>query len=67
MLDAIIGIAMLAHVIIAAIAGVLIPTTLKRLGIDPAFASSVFVTTITDVMGFAIFLSLASYVLSWLI
>ena len=66
-LGIIIGVAMLVNLIIAAITGVLVPTTLKRIGVDPALAAGVFVTTITDVMGFAIFLSLASYFLRWLI
>lgn len=66
-LGIIIGVAMLANLIIASIAGVLVPTALKWIGVDPALASSVFVTTTTDVMGFAIFLSLASYFLPWLI
>ncbi|GIV77461.1 magnesium transporter [Litorilinea aerophila] len=65
-LGVIIGLAMLANLIIAAIVGVLVPTTLKRLKVDPALASSVFVTTATDVMGFAIFLGLATYFLNWL-
>ena len=46
-----IGLAMLANLIVAGLAGVLIPATLKRLGADPALASSIFVTSVTDVMG----------------
>lgn len=66
-LGIVIGLAMLANLLIASVAGVLVPAILKRIGIDPALASSVFVTTMTDIMGFAIFLGLASYFLRWLI
>jgi len=44
-------------------AGVLVPVTLKRAGYDPALASSIFLTTVTDVMGFFTFLGLATVVL----
>ena len=47
----------------AGLAGILVPLTLDRLGIDPAVASSVFVTTVTDVVGFFAFLGLASWIL----
>ncbi len=47
----------------AALAGVLVPVTLKRLGFDPALAGGVILTTVTDVMGFLSFLGLASLVL----
>ena len=67
LLGAIIGLAMLGNLVVAAIAGVLVPTTLKRLNIDPALASSIFVTTATDVMGFALFLGLATLLLRWLL
>ena len=43
---------MLANLIVAGLAGVLIPATLKRLHADPALASSIFVTSVTDVMGY---------------
>ena len=48
----------------AALAGILIPLTLTRAGFDPAVASGVFVTTVTDVVGFFAFLGLATL---WLI
>ena len=67
MLGLIIGVAMLGNLFIAAIAGVAVPAALKWIGVDPALASGVFVTTITDIMGFAIFLGLASTFLQWLI
>ncbi|HHW34950.1 MAG TPA: magnesium transporter, partial [Paracoccus solventivorans] len=54
---------MIVNQIVAALAGVLIPLLLRRLGLDPALASGTFVTTLTDVMGFFVFLGLASWVL----
>ncbi len=50
---------MLANIVIAGLAGVLVPLTLERAGADPAVASSVFVTMTTDSMGFLVFLGLA--------
>ena len=44
-------------------ARVLVPLTLKRMGYDPALASSIFLTTVTDVMGFFTFLGLATVIL----
>ena len=58
-LGAVIGMAMIVNMIAAGTAGILIPLTLNRLKIDPAIASSVFVTTVTDVVGFFAFLGLA--------
>ena len=55
--------AMMMNQIVAALAGVLIPLLLRRLGLDPALASGTFVTTLTDVMGFFVFLGLATWVL----
>lgn len=55
--------AMLINLLTAALAGFLIPVTLRRVGVDPAVASSVFLTTATDVMGFFAFLSLAALLL----
>ena len=66
-LGVIIALAMMGNLIVAAIAGVLVPTTLKRLNVDPALASSIFVTTATDVMGFAFFLGLATLLIRWLL
>ncbi len=67
MLGVIIGVAMLGNLMVAAIAGVLVPMGLKLLRVDPALASSVFVTTATDMLGFTFFLGLATYFLRWLI
>ena len=59
-LGLIIGIAMILNLIVAALAGGLIPITLKRFGVDPAIAGGVLLTTITDVVGFMTFLGLAT-------
>jgi len=60
MLGAVIGLAMVTNILIAGLAGVLVPLTLDRFEADPAIASSVFVTMITDSMGFFVFLGLAT-------
>ncbi len=59
-LGGVIAAAMLINIIVAGFAGVLVPLTLERAGADPAVASSVFVTMITDSMGFLAFLGLAT-------
>ena len=59
-LGVVIGIAMLANLVAAALGGVLIPVGLYWLRVDPAVASGTFVTTITDVVGFFAFLGLAT-------
>jgi magnesium transporter len=56
----VIAMAMVINNMIAGLAGVLVPVTLERAGVDPAVSSAVFVTTSTDVMGFLSFLGLAS-------
>ena len=60
MLGVIIGLAMVLNLIVAGFAGTIIPLTLDRLKIDPALASGVILTTITDVFGFLSFLGLAT-------
>ena len=55
--------ALTANLLFAALAGVMVPVTLKRAGYDPALASSIFLTTVTDVMGFFTFLGLATLLL----
>ena len=62
-LGAIIASAMVVNMVTAGFFGAMIPLTLNKLGIDPALAGGVMVTTITDVVGFFAFLSLASYYL----
>ncbi|RKZ49851.1 MAG: magnesium transporter [Gammaproteobacteria bacterium] len=56
----IIALAMIVNLLVAALAGAVIPLGLKRYGIDPAIAGSVLLTTVTDVVGFMTFLGLAS-------
>ncbi len=56
----VIGLAMICNLVAAALGGILIPIGLNRLRIDPAVASSPFVTTVTDVVGFFSFLSIAT-------
>jgi magnesium transporter len=60
-LGGIIAAAMVINMFAAALAGILIPLLLDRLGIDPAVASAVFVTAVTDVVGFFAFLGLATW------
>lgn len=62
-LGGVIAAAMVINLLVAATAGALIPVALARLKIDPAVASSVFLTTVTDVVGFFAFLGLAGLVL----
>ena len=62
-LSLVIATALTCNLLLAASAGVLVPLTLKRLGFDPALASSIFLTTVTDVMGFFTFLGLATLLL----
>ncbi|MDG1413599.1 MAG: magnesium transporter, partial [Alphaproteobacteria bacterium] len=59
----ILGFAMLINLVVAGISGTLVPLILLRTGVDPAVASSVFITTITDVIGFFVFLGLAALLL----
>lgn len=63
LLGGIIAGAMIINMMVAGIAGVALPLMLDRMGIDPAVASGVFVTTVTDVIGFFAFLGLASAIL----
>lgn len=63
----IVGISMLGNMCVATVVGYLVPVTLKKLKIDPALASAVFVTTFTDVCGFFFFLGLATLLLKYLI
>jgi magnesium transporter len=58
----IIAASMVLNMIVAGLFGILIPVTLKKMKIDPALASSVFVTTVTDVIGFLSFLGIGSLV-----
>lgn len=63
MIAVVIAVAMVVNLIVAGLSGAAIPIMLQRLGVDPAVASTVFVTTVTDVVGFFVFLGLAAAVL----
>ena len=67
MLGLVLGMAMLINLFVAATAGTLVPLGLKALKVDPALGSSVFITTFTDVVGFASFLGLATVFLRYLV
>ena len=60
LLGGVIAVAMVINMVMAGLAGILVPVGLDKANIDPALASSIFVTTITDVVGFFAFLGLAS-------
>lgn len=59
----VIGLAMVVNLLAAGLAGILVPLTLDRMGQDPALASTVLVTTVTDIVGFMVFLGLATLIL----
>ncbi|GMR19723.1 MAG: magnesium transporter [Gammaproteobacteria bacterium] len=63
MLGVVIAMAMMMNLVVAALSGVLIPIAVRKLGIDPALASGVALTTVTDVVGFLSFLGLAALLL----
>ena len=63
MLGVVIAISMLINLVVANLAGTTIPVILEKLGVDPALASGAFVTTVTDVVGFFAFLSIAGILL----
>ncbi|MGH9387843.1 MAG: magnesium transporter [Vicinamibacterales bacterium] len=67
MIGLLLGMAMVCNMFIAATAGTLIPLGLKALKVDPALGSSVFITTFTDIVGFASFLGLATVFLRYLV
>ena len=60
-LTILIAVSMILNMIVAGLFGILVPVSLKKFNIDPAIASSVFVTTITDVIGFLSFLGIGTY------
>ena len=65
MLGLVLGGAMTINIVVAGIVGTLVPLVLKKLNVDPAIASSIFVTTFTDVVGFLSFLGLATFLLRY--
>lgn len=62
-LGLVIAAAMVINLVVAGMAGILVPVMMERAGVDPALASGTFVTTVTDVVGFFVFLGLAAVVL----
>tara|TARA_X000000368_G_C22530217_1_gene493138 strand:- start:10 stop:564 length:555 start_codon:yes stop_codon:yes gene_type:complete len=62
-LGIILGLAMIFNMVVAALSGILLPLGLTKAGIDPALSSTVFLTTLTDIVGFFVFLGLASWFL----
>ena len=62
-LSAIIAVALIINMLIASISGICIPVLLYKMGVDPAIAGSVILTTVTDVVGFFVFLGSASLLL----
>ena len=63
-LGLVLGISMLGNMLIAGSVGAAVPLFLRRMGLDPAVASAVVVTTVTDVFGFLLFLGIASAFIS---
>ncbi len=64
LLGLLIGVAMIINLAFAALSGVLIPLLVRKVGVDPALASAVILTTVTDVVGFFAFLALATLFLT---
>ena len=62
-LGMVIGVAMIINLAVAGIAGMAVPLALERMGADPADSATVFVTTVTDIVGFFTFLGMATWVL----
>jgi magnesium transporter len=67
LLSFILGFALLLNMLVASVVGTLIPVALKVFRIDPAIASSVIITTFTDVFGFFSFLGLATLLMKFLL
>jgi magnesium transporter len=63
MVAAVIAAALTLNMIVAAVAGFVVPLTLKRLGVDPAIAGGVVLTTVTDVVGLMVFLGMGTLLL----
>jgi magnesium transporter len=63
MIGGVIAAAILLNLLCASLSGVTIPLVMRKLGVDPALAGSVVLTTVTDVVGFFAFLGLATVVL----
>lgn len=66
-LSLVVGLALFLNLVVAAVSGYFVPVTLKKVNVDPALASSIFVTTFTDTLGFFFFLGLATVMMSKLL
>ena len=66
-LGAVLGASMIINMFVAATAGTLIPLGLRAANVDPALASSVFITTLTDIFGFFTYLGLATLLAAYLV
>ena len=66
-LGLVLALAMTGNMVVASLAGAGVPLLLRRLGMDPAVSAAVFVTTFTDVIGFALFLGLAAFFIEHLV
>jgi magnesium transporter len=64
MLALVILLAMVGACVVSGVAGVMIPLILRRIGADPAVASAIFLTTITDIIGMGLMLALATMLVS---
>ncbi len=67
MLGVVVGVAMMGNMLVAGFTGAGVPLLLRRMGMDPAVSSAVFVTTVTDVVGFLMFLGLAAALVNFLV
>ena len=63
LIGGIVAAALVVNILVAGVIGMIVPVMLERLKIDPAIASGVFVTTVTDIVGFVVFLGLATLIL----
>lgn len=63
----VVGVAMAANLVVAGISGVVVPLGFRALKIDPALSSAVAVTTLTDVLGFLVYLGLATALIGYLV
>jgi magnesium transporter len=67
LLSLVVGVALLFNMLVAAVVGVVVPLLLRTVRVDPAIASSVIVTTFTDICGFLSFLGLATFLIRFLV
>jgi len=66
-LGVVVGAAMLGNIVVASLAGSAVPLLLRKWNMDPAVSSAIFVTTFTDVLGFLLFLGMATILIESLV